>query len=96
LGIGLWLLMVNVAAYAAFAIDKRRAIAGASRKVRRVPERLMLGLAAMGGSPGAILAQQQLRHKTRKQPFARRLLAIIIVQLAAVALAIFLGIKAAA
>jgi uncharacterized membrane protein YsdA (DUF1294 family) len=96
LAIGFWLLAVNAATYAAFAIDKRRALASADRKVRRIPESRLLGLALMGGSPGAILAQQQLRHKTRKQPFARRLLAIIIVQLAAVALAIFFGIRAAA
>jgi uncharacterized membrane protein YsdA (DUF1294 family) len=89
LALGLWLLMVNAAAYAAFAIDKRRA---GMRGARRVPERLLLMLAASGGSPGAVFGQQQLRHKTRKQPFARRLQAIVAVQLAAL---ILIGVQAA-
>jgi uncharacterized membrane protein YsdA (DUF1294 family) len=91
-----WLLVVNAAAYAAMAIDKRRALASSNRKVSRVPERLLLSLAALGGSAGAIVAQQQLRHKTRKQPFARRLLAILAVQLAVVAAVIFMASKATA
>jgi uncharacterized membrane protein YsdA (DUF1294 family) len=75
-----WLLVANVLAYAVFAIDKSRAIASTSRRVRRIPESTLLALASIGGILGAIYAQQTLRHKTSKQPFAMLLLCIAIVE----------------
>ncbi len=33
-------------------------------------------LAFVGGSPGAIIAQQRLRHKTRKQPIRAQFILI--------------------
>jgi uncharacterized membrane protein YsdA (DUF1294 family) len=83
-GLALWLLLVNAVAYAAMAIDKSQAVASARRRVWRVPEAMLLGLAVLGGSPGALAAQQRLRHKTRKQPFAALLLAIAGLQLGGV------------
>lgn len=52
-------------------------------KWRRVPEHLLLWLAALGGSPGAFLARALFRHKTRKQPFSRWLLSILLFQISA-------------
>ena len=68
---------VNLAAFAAFAIDKW----SAQRRRRRIPESVLLFLAFAGGSPSAKFAQAWLRHKTRKQPFAARLNAIILAHL---------------
>jgi uncharacterized membrane protein YsdA (DUF1294 family)/endonuclease YncB( thermonuclease family) len=74
--IPLWLLIINLATYAAFAIDKRRAVAGTRRRTMRIPESRLLVMAAIGGTPAAFAAQQRLRHKTSKQPFATQLLII--------------------
>ena len=60
-----YLVIINLAAFAAFASDKHRAIRGAGR----IPESTLLNLALLGGTSGAIAAQQLLRHKTRKEPF---------------------------
>lgn len=35
-----------------------------------MPEARLLGLAAVGGTPGALLARRLFRHKTGEQPFA--------------------------
>jgi uncharacterized membrane protein YsdA (DUF1294 family) len=57
--------------------DKQRARAGD----RRIPEADLLGLALLGGSPGALIARQVFRHKTRKEPFSTQLQVIAALQL---------------
>lgn len=76
-----YLVAVNAATFAAFGLDKR----AAARRAWRIPERSLLTLAAFGGSPAAVAAQQILRHKTRKEPFRTWLWAIVAVQIAALA-----------
>ena len=71
-----YLLIANLAAFAAMGWDK----SSARRGVQRVPERTLLTLAVAGGGLGAVLAQQMFRHKTRKQPFANILVAIFATQ----------------
>ena len=78
-----YLAAINLLAFFLFRQDKRAAIAGA----RRIPERTLLGLAAIGGGLGAVAAQQMLRHKTRKEPFRTLLYLIVAAQ---VGLTVFL------
>lgn len=47
----------------------------------RLPEHLLLWVALLGGSPAAYLSRWLFRHKTRKQPFSRWLLAIVLLQM---------------
>ena len=73
------LLLVNCWTIVRFWQDKMRAQAGE----RRIPEAGLLGLALIGGSPGALLARHFFRHKTRKEPFSTYLLLIVVLQLGA-------------
>lgn len=61
----LWYALLSLCAFAAYASDKAQAAAGR----RRVSERSLHLLSLVGGWPGALLAQQQFRHKTRKARF---------------------------
>ncbi|HSP59327.1 MAG TPA: DUF1294 domain-containing protein [Halomonas sp.] len=56
---------VSLVAVAMYAIDK----AAARGERRRIAESTLHLLALLGGWPGALVAQQWFRHKTRKQPF---------------------------
>ncbi|MFO1183353.1 MAG: DUF1294 domain-containing protein [Bauldia sp.] len=86
-----YLLAINLAAYAAMAIDKARSADGAWR----IRERTLLTLAAVGGSPGLVAAQRRLRHKTWKEPFRSRLRLIVAAQLLALAAVAFFAVRAA-
>ena len=83
----LYLLAINLAAFAAFAADKARARRGDGR----IPERTLLILAALGGTPGAIAGQQLMRHKTRKEPFRALLWLIAGTQATGLAVALYLA-----
>ncbi|WP_242526219.1 DUF1294 domain-containing protein [Novosphingobium sp. KA1] len=85
---------LNFWTFAVYGYDKVQ-----SRRVgvsggRRVSERHLLTLAAIGGSPGALLGRRMFRHKTRKQPFVNYLMAIVALQ--AIALAGLIGWVASA
>ena len=71
-----FLIAVNLLTMLRFWQDKQRAIGGQ----RRIPEGDLLGLAFIGGSPGALLARRIFRHKTRKQPFSAWLYSIVLLQ----------------
>lgn len=58
-------LLTSIACYVAYAIDK----SAAQNRQWRVSEGALLGIGLLGGWPGAIVAQQRLRHKTLKTNF---------------------------
>ena len=55
----------SATAFLLYRIDKTAAVAGA----RRTPEDVLLAVGLLGGWPGALVAQQVLRHKSRKTGF---------------------------
>lgn len=72
-----WIWSLSLITFIFYAHDKRRA----HTRGWRVPERTLHGLAALGGWPGALIAQQRLRHKTIKRPFQRVTWAIVTLHL---------------
>ena len=68
--LAIWLLLINVITFLVFGLDKWKARRKEkNEKVRRVPERTLLLLAALGGSVGALLAMKAFRHKTLHKAF---------------------------
>ena len=75
----IYLLVINVLAFAVYGWDKARSkVQGA----RRVPEKALFLLALLGGSAGAVLGMRVWRHKTRHWYFKYGLPAILLAQLA--------------
>ena len=68
-----WLVSGNIITFLTFWYDKH--IAG-TRKTR-IPEKSLLGLALLGGSPGAVIAMRWFRHKTAKRSFQKKLMLVI-------------------
>lgn len=71
LGLPPWLpilyLAVSVLTFVLYGYDK----SAARRQRQRVSEQTLLALGILCGWPGALIAQQALRHKTRKRSFRR-------------------------
>ena len=61
----IYLLVINVAAFVMYGMDKKRAVRGQWR----IPEKSLLLAAAVGGALGALLGMQIFRHKTRHLKF---------------------------
>ena len=79
-------LALNLLVFSIYFMDKQAARHGRWR----ISERTLLILALIGGSLGALAAQQLLRHKTRKGPFRSILAAILILHGALIAVMAFL------
>ncbi len=76
--LALYLLVVNLAAFALMGMDKRRA----KREQWRIPERTLFLAALLGGSAGAILGMRAFHHKTKHLYFRLGMPAILALQLA--------------
>ena len=61
----IYLIVINLIAFLAMYIDKRRARYGKWR----IPEQTLFVLALMGGSIGSIAGMYTFRHKTQKIQF---------------------------
>nr|WP_296263459.1 DUF1294 domain-containing protein [uncultured Merdimonas sp.] len=60
-----FLIFINLAAFTAFGIDKRRA----RKHQYRISEAALLGLALIGGAAGATAGMYLFHHKTKKPLF---------------------------
>ena len=78
---------INVVTFAAFAIDKIKAIMGAWR----IRESVLLGLCALGGGVGGLLGMYVCHHKVRNRTFTTAVPALIFVHVALVAVIALAG-----
>lgn len=76
--VGLYALL-SVIAFAAYGIDK----SAARQNRQRISEDTLLTLGLIGGWPGALMAQQLFRHKTRKRSFRRMFWVTVVVNVLA-------------
>ena len=76
-----WLLAVTGITFLTYGCDKVIAGTGATR----VPERVLLILAFVGGTVGALLGMRLFHHKTSKESFLERFWLVVAVQVVAVA-----------
>jgi uncharacterized membrane protein YsdA (DUF1294 family) len=72
-----WLVAVNGVAFLTYGYDKWIA---ARPRALRVPEAVLLGLALLGGSPGAFVGMRLFHHKTAKASFFTRFIGIVVLQ----------------
>jgi uncharacterized membrane protein YsdA (DUF1294 family) len=79
----LWIVglyaVLSLIAFAAYGIDK----SAARKNAQRVSEDTLLTLGLIGGWPGALVAQQVFRHKTRKRSFRRMFWVTVVVNVLA-------------
>ena len=70
-------LLINLITYFTYAADKTKA----RQHKWRIPERTLILLAILGGSPAALLAMKHYHHKTRHLKFKLGIPIILIIQI---------------
>ncbi len=81
----IYLILINLFAYFAIYIDKKKAINGEYR----IKEKELLEIALLGGVIGAIIAMFKFHHKTKKQSFFIRMYAIAVAYLIIITVIIY-------
>ena len=75
-----YLLLINAAGFLLMLVDKIKA----TRNLWRIPEATVMGVAAVGGSIGAIAGMNLFRHKTKHAKFYIGLPVILALQVVSV------------
>ena len=73
-----WLVLINIAAFCFFGIDKRKA----RRGHWRMSENTLLLSAVLGGSLGALAGMRVFHHKTRHRKFTITVPILLVLQIA--------------
>ena len=74
-----YLIIINALGLLLMLIDKQRA----RKQAWRIPERILMTVAAIGGSLGTLIGMHLFRHKTKHLKFTLGVPAILIAQIAA-------------
>jgi uncharacterized membrane protein YsdA (DUF1294 family) len=75
----IYLCVINIVTFCLYGADKSAAIKGK----QRIPNRVLLGLAVIGGSVGALAGMYTFRHKTKKWCYTVTVPVILAAQIAA-------------
>lgn len=73
----IYLVIVNAAAFTLMLVDKVKA----RRGLWRIPEKVLLGVCALGGSLGGLLGMRLFRHKTLHLAFSVGIPVMLVVHL---------------
>ena len=74
-----YIVIVNIAAFCMFGIDKNAAI----RQKQRIPNKVLLFMAFIGGSIGTLAGMYTFRHKTKKWYYTVTVPVLLILQITA-------------
>lgn len=76
---GIYLLIINIVTFCMYGADKSAAV----RQKQRIPNKVLLFMALIGGSVGALAGMYTFRHKTQKWYYKYTVPAILLLQIAA-------------
>ncbi|MGN0394398.1 MAG: DUF1294 domain-containing protein [Coprococcus sp.] len=81
----IYLILINMVAFYMYGVDKRNARAGRNRAKgnsarKRIPERVLLTVAALGGAAGSLIGMRVYRHKTKKSKFYITIPVLLVMQ----------------
>ena len=80
--LGCYLLVMNLVTFLVFGLDKWKAKRKEKKEsVRRVPEKTLFLLSALGGSVGALLGMRVWHHKTLHKSFRFGIPVILLLQI---------------
>lgn len=74
-----YLLVLNIATLCLYGIDKCAAV----KQKWRIPNRVLIGLAAVGGTIGALIGMYTFRHKTKTKLYTAMIPFFLIIQIVA-------------
>lgn len=72
-----YLVIINALGFLLMRLDKKKA----RKRQPRIPERLLLAIALIGGSIGSLIAMHHYRHKIRYRRFRYGIPAMLFIQL---------------
>jgi uncharacterized membrane protein YsdA (DUF1294 family) len=84
-----WLISINGVALLIYGYDK--SIAGSESVEMRVPEKVLLLLAFIGGTVGAWIGMQVFRHKTSKHSFQQQFWLVVLLQIVLIVIVLVLA-----
>ena len=81
-GAAVYIAIINILTFIVYGLDKSAAV----KQKQRIPNRVLLGLAAIGGSAGALAGMYTFRHKTQKKYYTITVPLMLTMQIAAAVL----------
>jgi len=73
----IYLVIINITAFCLYGVDKSAAI----KQMQRIPNKVLLGMAVIGGSVGALAGMYTFRHKTKTWYYTVTVPVILLIQI---------------